>query len=399
MSASRKISADWVFPVSSPPVENGILIFDQKGKILDLLDPSKAENIPGAIEKFKGILCPGFVNTHCHLELSWLKGKIPEKTGLSEFVIAVQKAKRETVDEEIHQAVIDADRKMYESGIVAAGDISNTNISFRVKRSSNIHYHTFIEIYGSIPEMAEEKFIRAKALWDQLTREYLLPGSITPHATYSVSQPLFKLIRQHAETTHSILSIHHQETRDESLLFLNKTGWIVENMKKLGVDYSWFKPTGKPPLESIADGLPAGNRLLLVHNTFASPGEMDFALETFVNVHFSLCPNANLYIEDRLPDIPLLKSKTQKLTIGTDSLASNDDLSVWKEIKTINRAFPGIHIGELIEWGTLNGAKFLGIDNRFGSFEAGKTPGINLITNIPEDQAVFSSGSKVVRLA
>jgi len=186
------------------------------------------------------------------------------------------------------------------------GDISNTDYSFHVKRSGKIHYHTFIEIYGSNPQTAEEKFARALALWHTLTEKYSLQGSITPHATYSVSKPLFKMIKQHAEAVHSILSLHHQETPDENLLFMNKTGWIVESMKKLGIDYSWFEPTGKSPLESVAEGLPSTNPLLLVHNTFSSKEDVDFALRTFKNVYWGLCPNANLYIENRLPDIPLL---------------------------------------------------------------------------------------------
>ena len=247
-----------------------------------------------------------------------------------------------------------------------------------------------------MPWMAEEKFNRAKTIYDKLTGELKLHGSITPHATYSVSKPLFELIKKHAETHNSILSIHHQEAMDENLFFLNKTGWIIESMKKLGIDYSWFQATGKPPLESIAGFLPEANPLLLVHNTFTTENDIGFALSSFENTFWCLCPNANLYIENRLPDISLLRKKTSKLTIGTDSLASNHQLSVLTELNTISEAFPEISLAELLQWATLNGAQFLGIDDRFGSFEKGKTPGINLISGIDMDNPVLMPEVKVL---
>ncbi len=396
MSGLKKISADWIFPISSSPIKNGILVIDDHGKIIDLIDPAENKNIPGDVEKLKGLLCPGFVNTHCHLELSWTKNKITEKTGLGEFVINLQNAKQTANKDEIVEAIVQADLEMQKNGIVAVGDISNTDYSFGTKATSSIYYHTFIEVYASMPWMAEEKFNRAETIWDKLTGELKLNGSITPHATYSVSRPLFELIKKHAETHSSILSIHHQEAMDETLFFLNKTGWIIESMKKLGIDYSWFQATGKPPLESVAGFLPEASPLLLVHNTFTVENEIGFALSNFKNLFWCLCPNANLYIENRLPDIPLLRKKSCKLTIGTDSLASNHQLSVLTELKTISQAFPEISLAELLQWATLNGAQFLGVDDRFGSFEKGKTPGINLISDIDVNHPVLTSNANVL---
>jgi cytosine/adenosine deaminase-related metal-dependent hydrolase len=398
MPQTKKISADWIFPISSPPIKNGILVFDEKGEILELIDPKVATKIPADTEKLNGLLCPGFVNTHCHLELSWMKGKIPGQTGLGEFVINVQKTKQEVQKNEIVESVLLADQEMRKNGIVAVGDISNTDFSFETKAGSSIYYHSFIEIYASIPEMAEEKFSRAKSIFNLLTSKFKLSGSVTPHATYSVSEPLFGLIKQHAEEHNSILSIHHQEAFDENLFFLNKTGWIVENMKKLGIDYSWFEPDGKSPLESIGQFLPLTNPLLLVHNTFSRETDVKFARSKFKNLFWGLCPNANLYIENQLPDIPLFIREKLKLTIGTDSLASNHRLSVLEEIKTIARVFPKTSLEELLQWACINGAEFLGIDGQFGSFEKGKTPGINLITGISNAEPKLTPNSKVITI-
>lgn len=391
----RKISADYVFPISSAPIKNGILIFDEKGKIVSLIDPTKTELQFEDVQFFSGLLCPGFVNTHCHLELSWMKGKIPEKTGLADFVVHIEKQKKLRKDAEVFEAIANADFGMRENGIVAVGDISNTAYSFATKSNSPIDYYTFIEVYGSMPWLTDEKFEKALEIHQQLTGKFGLKGSISPHATYSVSTPLFLKIKAFAEKHKNILSIHHQESEAENQFFKDKSGWIIENMKKVGIDYSWFQATGKSPLQSIAGMMPSDNPILLVHNTFSKEENIDFAQKAFQNIAWCLCPNANIYIENRLPDIPVFLNKNLKITLGTDSLASNHKLSILDEIKTLTDSFPEISLEEILKWGTLNGAELLKIDNKTGSFDPGKTPGINLISMKEDGKMKLCKENKV----
>lgn len=391
----RKISADYIFPISSPPIKNGVLIFDEKGKIADLIDPAKTYLNFEDAQLVSGLLCPGFVNTHCHLELSWMKGRIPEKTGLADFVVHIEKQKKLRKDDDVFEAIANADIEMRKNGIVAVGDISNTDYSFATKTGSPIDYYTFIEVYGSMPWLADEKFEKALEIHRQLTEKFGQKGSISPHATYSVSEPLFLKIKAFAEKHQNILSIHHQESEAENRFFKDKSGWIIENMKKVGIDYSWFEATGKSPLESIARMVPGENPILLVHNTFSTEENIDFAQSYFKDVSWCLCPNANLYIENKLPDVPLFARKNLKITLGTDSLASNHQLSILDEMKTLTGAFPEIPLGKILKWGTLNGAEFLGVGHKFGSFEKGKIPGINLISLKDDPKIELSQESKV----
>jgi cytosine/adenosine deaminase-related metal-dependent hydrolase len=166
-------------------------------------------------------------------------------------------------------------------------------------------------------------------------------------------------------------------------------------MKKIGIDYSWFKATGKSPLESIAGMLPEENPILLVHNTFSTEENINFAQSYFENISWCLCPNANLYIENKLPDVQLFTRKNVRITLGTDSLASNRELSMLDEMKTLTGAFPEISLEEILKWGTLNGAEFLGLSHKYGSFEKGKTPGINLISLKDDPKIQLSKESKV----
>jgi len=391
----RKISANYIFPISSPPIKNGVLIFDENGEIVDLIDPAKTELNFEDVQLVSGLLCPGFVNTHCHLELSWMKGRIPEKTGLANFVVHIEKQKKLRKYAEVFEAIANADNEMRKNGIVAVGDISNTDYSFTTKAGSPIDYYTFIEVYGSMPWLADEKIEKALEIHQQLTGKYGLKGSISPHATYSVSKPLFLKIKAFAEKYKNILSIHHQESEAENHFFKEKSGWIIENMKKVGIDYSWFKATGKSPLDSISSMMPDENPILLVHNTFSTEENIDFAQSNFKNVSWCLCPNANIYIENKLPDVPLFARKNLKITLGTDSLASNQELSILDEMKTLTGAFPEILLDEILKWGTLNGAEFLGMGNKYGSFEKGKTPGINLISLKDDPKIQLSQESKL----
>ena len=120
---------------------------------------------------------------------------------------------------------------------------------------------------------------------------------------------------------------------------------------------------------------------MLVHNTVSQEADISFAGNYFHRLYWCLCPNANLFIEDKLPDIELFRKHGSCITLGTDSLASNSSLSILEEIKTIQFHFPAVPLCEMLMWATQNGAEALGF-NHLGTFEKGKRPGVILIENI-----------------
>jgi len=387
----RKITAHYIFPVSSAPIKNGIITVDKTGKILNIENPNGNFKEIAGLEFYNGILVPGFINTHCHLELSHLKEKIKEKTGLPDFVSQISKVR--ICDEQIiKKAIKTADTKMIFEGIVAVGDISNTNYSFETKKNSKIKYHTFLEVFSVDNNKANIVFNKAENLKAELKTKNL-SCSIVPHAPYSVSDKLFELIKNRDNNT--IVTIHNQETASENQLFINKAGKLYEKLKEIGVDYDNFKVSGKNSLETISKKLQKNNNLLLVHNTYSTKEDIEKAISYFKNLYWCLCPNANLYIENKLPDINLLHQLNQKITIGTDSLASNQKLSVLEELKTITKNFSKIPFTELLKWASLNGAKALNMQNKMGSFEIGKTPGINLISNFDYKTLKLKKESKI----
>lgn len=387
------ISASYVFPITGPVLKNGVLAIDSRGKIMDVYTEQEAKDKQiNDIGFYEGLLVPGFVNTHCHLELSNLSYMIPRGTGLTEFVRLVIKS-RSSDEYALNLAMLKADIEMYQNGIVAVGDISNQLISKALKLTSPVYYFTFLEIMGFNPALAGESMQRAK----QFKTEFdPLPVSIVPHAPYSVSEALFDELKAYAEFQDGPISIHNQETADENAFFERKAGGFPDLFEFLGQDIEFYQPSGKTSLQTYLSLLPPGLKTLLVHNTYTSAEDVAYAKSIHHNLYWCLCPNANLYIENVLPDVDMMRRENLRITLGTDSLASNNVLCILSEMTLLQSSFD-VPTEELLKWGTFNGAEFLGIEANFGSFEPGKQPGINVV-EFTEDNGEIRLGRKVKRL-
>lgn len=393
----RYLTADYVFPISQAPINNGIVLVDDEGRILSVTS-SVVEKQSEFIEHYSGILCPGFINTHCHLELSHMKGVIPEKTGLTGFIKNFIAARKTFSPEQIQKGIAAGENEMLENGIVAVGDICNVSDTFNQKAKHNLKYYNFIEGFDLFPENTDVELKRVNNIIAELLKADLQAQySPVPHAPYSVSKTYFQTFSE--VPFDKVISIHNQESAEENLMFREKSGRLIEFFSSLGMNFSNWKASGKSSMESYLGFLPKKNNLLLVHNTYSDIADIKFAEGYSKHIYWATCPNANLYIENKLPDYNLFIQAGAKMTIGTDSLASNHSLSILDEIKTISLQFPQIKLETLLQWATLNGAKALGFQNELGSFEIGKKPGILLIENVDIENRSLTSESKVKRLA
>ncbi|NQX97881.1 MAG: amidohydrolase family protein, partial [Flavobacteriales bacterium] len=213
----KKISADYIFPGNSVPIKNGVIVIAENGVIETILNPEFDEINWDDVEVHEGIICPGFVNTHCHLELSYLKGQLTEKTKLHGFVKEIIALRNNSSPEFRENAIKLAEQEMLKNGIVAVGDISNGDSTFSQKEKSILKYHTFVEVFGSDPKIANDAFKHSEEIYNSYFNKK--NASITPHATYSVSDNLVKLINEHSTKNNSLISIHNQETASENTYF------------------------------------------------------------------------------------------------------------------------------------------------------------------------------------
>jgi aminodeoxyfutalosine deaminase len=391
-----KHSADLICPISSKPIEAGVLVLDAAGKIIDILGSQHRDKAD--VQKHKGWLIPGLVNTHCHLELSHMKGKVDTGTGLIPFITSVV-TKRNMPQRIIDRAIKLADAEMYRNGIVAVGDISNQLDTFAVKEKSSIKYYTFIELFDFLQEQGAEKALNDwKQVYNHAPHTNGNARAFVPHAPYSVSKTLFEGIRQLNPKKGITVSIHNQETPDEEALFMDKSGGFPSFYGAFGLSLDAWKATGQSAIHYAMENLNPKNRTLFVHNTLSSSEDIAAAHKWSKHVYWATCPNANLYIENRLPNYRSFIDAQARMTIGTDSLTSNWQLSVLEEMKTIQRFQSYVSTETLLTWATLNGAQALGMDEQLGSFELGKQPGVVLLSGLQKDGSLKDS-SKVARLA
>ena len=390
----RKISANFIYTPERGFIKNGILRVDKDGRIISLTDPGRKLKEEAGMEHYNGIICPGFINAHCHLELSHMKGQIPEHIGLDNFLYAVITG-RGYDDETVQNGIRQGDEEMQREGIVAVGDISNKADSFYVKSSGKIYYHTFVEIFNMQNDQAGITFDNGLKLLETAKKEYNLPASLVPHASYSVSEELFRLFRERMNTEENLLSIHNLETEYENLFISKRKGNLLDVFEKAGLEKGDSKARKMNSMPWLTKVIPPRSPLLLVHNIYLTARDIEDSEIDKENTWFCLCPNSNLYIANILPGPYLMKSFPGKVCIGTDSLSSNHRLSILSELITLDKYYPGTGLANLLKFATINGAQMLGIDDRAGSFEPGKRPGINLIRNVNLQEMKLNSDSFV----
>ena len=371
------IQADVVVTNLGAPLHNGIVAYDElTGVITGVYKENSISN--ANIDRRKGVVIPGYINAHCHLELSHLKGVIPSGTGFINFVKAVIQLRN------FPQVVIDdaigvADRNMDTAGIVAVGDISNTIDTLKTKLISQVRYKTFVETFDLFQEEQTGKvFEEYLEVYKQFIKSFSEDDvSMVPHAPYSVSQGLFQRLSE-LNSDQSVISIHNQEVAAENELFQNGSGAFLDFFEFMNLSTESIPSNGKTSLHYALTNMNPVHHTLLVHNTLTKPEDIDAAHDWSPNIYWVTCPNANLYIENKLPDYQVMLKKEARMCIGTDSLSSNWQLSIFEEMKTIKKYQSTINDLDLIRWATINGAEALGFSD-LGKIKKGTSPGLNLI--------------------
>lgn len=389
----RYFSAQYVYTKKGSLLSRPVIRTENDGTIISIEETSG--NLPErhSIEFYNGIIVPGFVNCHCHLELSWMKGKIPGGTGLGDFLMNLNSV-RAGFKEDALPSMKAADKQMDSEGIVLCADICNSSLSFSIKKRSRIKYISLLEVYGIDSRKAAKRIDEIMNVAGEAERESL-PWQLVPHSVYSVSLPLFRLIRGISEAN-KLTSIHFLESDDEVTFLYSKTGRLMDAYNRIlspDSEINSVKDHTSAVLEEIT---PYGN-LILVHNTYITR-EIIKALKKREGIFYCLCPNSNLYIGGKIPPAELLADEQCEIVIGTDSLSSNINLSMLDEIKTLQEKFPEIGLEVFIGWATINGAKALGEESWAGSIEPGKKPGLLVIENADLTNLKLLRTSSVRRL-
>ncbi len=373
----RYVSAQYVFTNTGPPLKRGLIVADSDGTVISVEDTHGELPEKGSLEFYNGIIIPGFVNCHCHLELSHMKGLIAKGTGLPGFLEGIRTL-READPGEIVTASVAADSRMWDEGVVLCGDICNTGSTFLLKKRSRIKYINLLEVFGIDADKADKRMDEVLELSRNADLNELT-WWLVPHTLYSMSRPLLDLLKKETGSNR-VTSVHFMESAAEEEFLRTGKGPILESYQESGLAAGRLQVV-PDPVSGIIDWITPSGNLILVHNTLVDRETVKSVMRRG-NTFFCLCPNSNLYIENRLPPIKMLTEEKCDITIGTDSLASNTSLSILDELRTIQQFFPSVKLEELILWATMNGARALGDSGRFGSISPGTRPGLLLLEDI-----------------
>ncbi len=385
--AIKRVTASFVYTLESAPIRNGFVEYDDcDGRIVRVGECDGAEHVS------EGALVPGFVNAHCHVELSHLHGKFRKGTGMAGFIDQIN-ALRDWAGRDVKASLVRKWMdKMWADGVSAMADISNDDSSFEVKKSHMMYTRTFLEVFGSEPHMCEGVMADVA----ELERQAGMAGinaAPTPHSCYTMSPELLSASSA-AALDAGYLSYHSQESMEEEELVRYGSGAMYENRKRSGM--STPPVTGGSSLCYFIDRLacarpaPYDAHVLLVHDVCLSQEDIDAAKKVMKNVYWALCPLSNIFIHNALPPVPLMRRNGLDITVGTDSLSSNDDLDMVKELYCLHENFPEVPMQELLTWACLNGARFLAKDEELGSLSVRKRPGIVFVHSIDENGFVTS---------
>ena len=386
-------SAQYIVTNSGPPLKRAIITAGDDGTIINIEDTPGDLQEKHPVDFYNGIIIPGFVNCHCHLELSHLKEAISPGTGLTGFIEQVRQS-RATDKVNIIRAAKNADLDMYAAGVNLCADICNTSLTFNLKKESRISYLNLLEVFGIDPSKAVLRMAEIITI-SEIAVGMNLPFALVPHSVYSLSLTLFRLLRE-TNNENRVTSIHFMESAGEEDLVEKHSGPLMTSYLQSGLISSEIE-TVKSHTDAILNEITRNGNLILVHNTFAGLTTIRKA-KMRGNLFWCLCPNSNTYIENKLPPVDLLINEGCNMVIGTDSLASNKKLEILEELKTLQVHFPSLSIEELVSWATINGAKALGQQKQFGSIETGKRPGLLLLQNVDLQNMKLLPESSVTRL-
>ncbi|HEX6463213.1 MAG TPA: amidohydrolase family protein [Vicinamibacterales bacterium] len=366
--------AAWVLPIDQKPIRGGVVTVDG-GRIVGV-----GEYRGGPVADLGSVaVLPGLVNAHTHLELSWMRGRVPQNTSMPAWAASLM-ALRRTVSREPVQPIMDAIAEARRSGTCLVGDVTNTLATYDPLLSGDLSAVVFRELLGFSNPDPENLVETVNQQIAALTPAAWLRPSIAAHAPYSVSPGLMRAIAR-ANAGKSV-SVHLGESAQEVEFLQSGTGEWRALLESLGVWNPAWSPPACGPVEYLARHDLVNDRLLAVHGVRFD--EDDLVRLSAAGATVVACPRSNRWTGAGEPPVDRFYASGVRVAIGTDSLASVEDLNLFHEMAEVRRLSPSVPAARVLESATRAGAAALGFADELGTLARGKRAEL-LAVRLPSD--------------
>jgi cytosine/adenosine deaminase-related metal-dependent hydrolase len=366
--------ARWVFPIESPPIEDGVVRV-ANGRIVSVDNYKRGEN---AIDLGNVTLLPGLINAHTHLEFSLLEKPLGQPgMPFADWIGEVVAFRRELVAggadlaDYARQATAVGLRESESVGVAAIGEIATALWPADCFESrGDIQGTVFLELLGLAPERIEPLLDTAK-LHVSAGNQTSFRRGLSPHAPYTVHPDLLQKVCQLSAERQIPLAMHLAESAAELELLRSHSGPLVERLKELSAWYPGSLPRGIRPLDYL-EMLSAADRALVIHGNYLVREDMELIAARRDKMTVVYCSRTQTFFPHGAYPLAKMLACGVRIAVGTDSRASNPDLSVLSELRHIARQHPGVSFEEILKMGTLYGAEALGLADELGSLATGK---------------------------
>ena len=380
MSAGpRLLHADAVIVGDGSTVRDGAIVVDDRGVIRDVGDAAsvRARSTGASIERLSGVLFPGLVNAHTHLELSGLRGKTTIGAGFVPWLTSLQRARLDEDELERDAAIDRAIAQLVECGVVAVGEVSNSLVAWR-RLARHLVGVIFHEVYAMDRDAGLAQLATVDATRDEMSptgaHAHALDYVLAPHALYSTHPDVVRAIV--ARSPAGAMTMHLAEHAAERAFLERGEGPWREFLTARGAGSALdrFPIPRKSPIEYAASLGVLRPGAAMVHLTDARPDEL--ALVAEARAIAVLCPRSNLTLETRLPPLLAMRAAGVDLALGTDSLSSSPSLDPLAEARALHDRTPDFPASVLVAAATSGGARALGFGDRLGRLAVGLQPGV-----------------------
>jgi cytosine/adenosine deaminase-related metal-dependent hydrolase len=394
-SESCRLTARFIFPGDGPPIENGTVEITS-----GVVAAISARRDSSAHDLGNVAIIPGLVNAHTHLEFSDLTSPIAPPFPFADWirgVVAHRRSRTANLTEIVQQGLDESLRAGATCvGEIATGDASlDAIVAFRsAKGRARPHAVVFRELLGFAPQTVEPQLAVARSFLDSRPAGGRIRLGLSPHAPYSVHPELFTKLAALAAERNVPLAVHLAETREELELLDRGTGPLVEMLRAFGAWRNGVVADGTRPMDYLRL-LAGAPRVAVIHGNYLADDESHF-LAGHENFALVYCPRTHAYFRHERHPWRRVTEAGGTVAIGTDSRASNPDLSLWAELCCLRRLCPDVSDAELLRLGTANSAAALGMQEHSGSLKPGRSADIAVIEL--RGAGLFDAANRVTRV-